>query len=234
MSNNQIAVDGNNNIVLQDVHGSHVYINSDDGVRKLLQEQEGKMQEILSLLKAMKEPPIAQFVQKVDQITNVLDLIDTDMGKAFDELDKVAWGNRRGTYYDLKDEWVDRPQGFSNSNFRSRLKVFVKSYWNTSTTAHVTDQVVAPPISQQNLKAIQKEAKEKIIKGTDMSIKFLEEKLKDGEAKTNLQLLKAEWQEYRKEEMLGLMDFNQKQQRGNTLRYKVMTLIDGLTKEDLI
>lgn len=233
MSNNQISIDGDNNIVLQDVHGSHVYINSDDGVRKLLEEQEGKMQEILSLLKAKNEPRIEQFAQKVDQITNVLDLIDTDMGRAFDELDKIAWGNRRGTYYDLKDEWVDRPQGFSNSNFRSRLKVFVKSHWNMSAPAHNGAQVVIPPPSQQNLKAIQKEAKEKIIKGTDVAIKFLEEKLKEGNAKNSLSLLKAEWQEYRKEEMLGLMDFSQKQLRGNGLRYKVMTLIDDLTEEDL-
>lgn len=234
MSNNQIAVDGNNNIVLQDVHGSHIYINSDDGVRKLLQEHEGKMQEILSLLKAKNEPQIAQFAQKVDQIASILDLIDMDMLAAFNQLDKVAWGNERGTYFDLKREWIDPPNGFSKSSFRSRLKIFVKSYWNTPTSAHVVEPVAVPPIPQQNLKAIQKEAKEKIIKGTDVAIRFLEEKLKDGEAKTNLQLLKAEWQEYRKEEMLGLMDFNQKQQRGNTLRYKVMTLIDGLTEEDLI
>lgn len=232
MSHNKIAVDGNNNIVLQDVHGSHVYINSDDGVRKLIREQEGKIQEILNLLNAKNEPQIQQFTQKVSQIAGVLDLIDTDIEYAFDELDKMDWGNRRGTYYDLKTEWIDPPNGFSKSSFRSRLKVFVKSYWNMSASARVVEPVV-PPLSQQNLKAIQKEAKEKIIKGTDMSIKFLEEKLKDGEAKTNLQLLKAEWQEYRKEEMLGLMDFNQKQQRGNTLRYKVMTLIDGLNENDL-
>lgn len=34
--------------------------------------------------------------------------------------------------------------------------------------------------------------------------------------------------------MDGLIDFSQKQLRGNGLRYKVMTLIDDLTAEDLI
>lgn len=234
-NNNQISIDGNNNIVLQDINGSHIYINSDDGVRKLLQEHEGRMQEILSLLKAKNEPRIEQFAQRVDQIAGVLDLIDRDMLAAFNQLDKVAWGNERGTYFDLKREWIDPPVGFSKTGFRDRLKVFVKMHWNTTTTNYNGDQIVVSfPVSQQNLKAIQKEAKEKIIKGTDVAIKFLEEKLKDGDPKNSLSLLKAEWQEYRKEEMLGLMDFSQKQVRGNGLRYKVMTLIDDLTEEDLI
>lgn len=231
-NNNQIAIDGNNNIVLQDINGSHIYVNSDDGVRKLLREQEGKIQEILNLLKATNEPQIQQFTQKVDQIAGVLDWIDRDMEKAFDELNNVDWGNQRGTYYDLRDQWVNQPIGFSNSSFRSRLKVFVKSNWKMS--APIGAQEVIPPPSQQNLKAIQKEAKEKIIRGTDIAIKFLEEKLNDGETKNSLSLIKAAWQDYRKEEMLGLMDFSQKQQRANTLRYNVMKLIDGLTEDDLV
>lgn len=232
-NNNQISIDGDNNIVLQDINGSHIYINSDDGVRKLIREQEGKIQEILQILQAQNTPQLQPFIQKISQISNILDLIDSDMESAFDELDRMDWGNRKGTYYDLKSEWIDPPMGFSKSSFRSRLKVLVKSYLNTSSSFPVVYPIIVPPPSQQNLKAIQKEAKEKIIKGTDVAIKFLEEKLKEGNAKNSLSLLKAEWQEYRKEEMLGLMDFSQKQLRGNGLRYKVMTLIDDLTEEDL-
>lgn len=141
---------------------------------------------------------------------------------AFELLEQLDWGNRRGTYSDFKIEWVDPPQGFSKSNFRNRLKAFV--------TTFAQSKGVSP---QQNLSAIQKEAKEKIIKGTNLAINFLEEELKSGNAKNFLALIKAEWQQYRKEEMLGSMDFNQKQQRGNTLRYKLITFIDDLKEDDL-
>ena len=129
MPNNHISIDGNNNLVIQDVHGSHIYINSDEGLKKLLKEQSDKLNEIQALLSAHQQQKVQEFGQKVQQIAQVLELIDTDMDAALDELDKVTWGNRKGTYNDLKGEWIDPPMGFSKSHFRSRLKVFVKSYW---------------------------------------------------------------------------------------------------------
>lgn len=55
------------------------------------------------------------------------DLIDNDMDAAFEELEKVDWKNKKGTYVDLRDEWTTRPVGFSPGQFRSRLKLLLKS-----------------------------------------------------------------------------------------------------------
>ena len=129
MPNNHISIDGDNNLVIQDVHGSHIYVNSDEGLKKLLKEQSDKLNEVLQLLQSQNEPQLQQFSQQVQQITQVLDLIDSDMDAAFNALDKVNWGSRKGTYNDLKGEWIEPPIGFSKSQFRSRLKIFVKSYW---------------------------------------------------------------------------------------------------------
>ena len=38
MNSNHISLDGNHNIVIQDIQGSHIYVNSDEGVRQLLAE----------------------------------------------------------------------------------------------------------------------------------------------------------------------------------------------------
>lgn len=55
-------------------------------------------------------------------LEKIKDLIDNDMDAAFEELDKLSWGNHKGLYSDLHKEWVDPPSNFQKSVFRSRLK----------------------------------------------------------------------------------------------------------------
>lgn len=60
-------------------------------------------------------------MRKADLMT----LIDTDIDKAFEILDEIFKSN--GTYNDLSRQYVDRPIGFSLSDFRSRLKRLVNT-----------------------------------------------------------------------------------------------------------
>ena len=141
-------------------------------------------------------------------------------------MDELEWGNHRGSYVQLKHDWIDPPQGTSRNDLRKRFKTLLTLIRDANSTL--------PTPSSEKLKTTQKEIKEKIIRGTDLAIQYLEGKLKEGPTKTNLSLIKAEWQAYRREEMLGLLDFNQKQLKSNTLRVSVMTFIDGLSEEDLL
>lgn len=66
----------------------------------------------------------------VNQLEQILLLIDSDMDAAFDLMDRLEWGNRRGTYNDKKNDWIDQSVGFNKSTFRSQLKTLVKSVFN--------------------------------------------------------------------------------------------------------
>lgn len=62
-----------------------------------------------------------------EHLEQLLDLIDSDMLAAFDLLDKLNWGNHKGTYNDKKAEWIDPGVGFNKSVFRSQLKTLLKT-----------------------------------------------------------------------------------------------------------
>jgi hypothetical protein len=68
---NNITVNGDNNIVIQDVTGSHIYINSDEGVRKLMADFGKEIGEIRVLLKQRQEPVLQQFAEKIYNIANI-------------------------------------------------------------------------------------------------------------------------------------------------------------------
>jgi hypothetical protein len=71
MHTNHISLDGNNNIVIQDAQGSHIYVNSDEGARQLLAEQGDQIKQILEHLQAQAEPVLQQFAQKIYQIGRI-------------------------------------------------------------------------------------------------------------------------------------------------------------------
>jgi cytoskeletal protein RodZ len=58
----------------------------------------------------------------------ILSLIDDDIYKALEELNKIFLG-KNPVYKDLCDELVSQPNNFSSDKFRSRLKVFVNLNW---------------------------------------------------------------------------------------------------------
>lgn len=70
-SNNHIILDGNHNIVIQDAQGSHIYVNSEEGVRQLLAEQGDQIKQVLKLLQAQKDPLLQQFAEKIYQIGKI-------------------------------------------------------------------------------------------------------------------------------------------------------------------
>lgn len=61
-----------------------------------------------------------------NQLEQILSLIDSDMLAAFDLMDKLDWGNQKGTYNDKKEEWIDPVVGFNKTQFRERLKILLK------------------------------------------------------------------------------------------------------------
>lgn len=71
MHSNHISLDGNNNIVIQEAQGSHIYVNSEEGVRQLLAEQGDEIKQILEHLQAQPEPVLQQFAQKIYQIGQI-------------------------------------------------------------------------------------------------------------------------------------------------------------------
>lgn len=68
MPNNSISIDGNNNLVIQGVEGSQVYINSDEGVQRLLQEQGDKIEQILQSLESQPSALSQQWAEKIYNI----------------------------------------------------------------------------------------------------------------------------------------------------------------------
>jgi GTPase SAR1 family protein len=65
---NKIEVNGDNNIVIQDVNGSHIYINSDEGVKQLYEDFKQEINEIKRLLENQQEPVLQQFAEKIYNI----------------------------------------------------------------------------------------------------------------------------------------------------------------------
>ena len=68
MPSNHISIDGNHNLVIQDVQGSHIYVNSDEDVQRLLTEQGDKMDQIMQLLQAERSVLSQQWADKIYNI----------------------------------------------------------------------------------------------------------------------------------------------------------------------
>lgn len=71
----------------------------------------------------------SKIMEEPNKKEEAINLIDEDIEEAFDILDDVDWGNKKGTYNDLCTEYEDRPGNFQLSTFRSKLKRFVKRHW---------------------------------------------------------------------------------------------------------
>lgn len=71
MNNNDIFIDGNNNIVIQDINGSHIYLNSDEDVKRLLDEHKDKIDHIIDLLRSHPSTNSQQFANKIFQIRSI-------------------------------------------------------------------------------------------------------------------------------------------------------------------
>ena len=67
-SSKPISIDGNHNLVIQDVQGSHIYLNSDEGVQRLLTEQGDKIEKILQSLQAEHSAWSQQWADKIYNI----------------------------------------------------------------------------------------------------------------------------------------------------------------------
>jgi hypothetical protein len=164
---------------------------------------------------------------------NILNLIDTDMDAAFDALDQLDWGNKRGTYFDLKNEWSDRPNNFSKGDFRSKLKTLVKTSFSHIQTQSRT--LIEPDLQiDQNLGAVKKTAKEKLIRDLAAAVQYLETHLKeDSSSKNTLLLMQGELSNLKRQEMLGLMSFDQITLSKNQLRARLLSLIDGIEADEI-
>lgn len=68
---NKIEVNGNNNIIIHDIVGSHIYINSDEGAKQLYIDFKQEIGEIRALLKQRKEPILQQFAEKIYNIAKI-------------------------------------------------------------------------------------------------------------------------------------------------------------------
>ncbi len=164
---------------------------------------------------------------------NILQLIDTDMDAAFDALDQLNWGNKRGMYLGLKDQWIDPPNNFSKSDFRSRLRTLVKTIVSNIETQ--SRSLIEPdPQSDPNLGIVKKTAKEKLIRDFADAIKYLETKVQpDSTSKNTLLLMQGELSNLKRQEMLGLMSFDQITLSKNQLRARLLSLIDGIEADEL-
>lgn len=77
-----------------------------------------------TLSKEESSPTSNQKYNGLSKLETLLYLIDTDIDKAFDELDKVF--EIKGIYKDLSNEFFSRPNNFSINTFRSKLRRFTK------------------------------------------------------------------------------------------------------------
>jgi hypothetical protein len=75
-------------------------------------------------LKREKPAEVPPANKSLDELVT---LIETDMRAAFQELDKISWGNSIGLYNDLKSEFMNQPVGFNRSIFRDRLVVLAET-----------------------------------------------------------------------------------------------------------
>lgn len=71
MKINRISVDGNNNVVIQDVTGSHIYVNNNEDALRLCQEFRNDLVEIRRSLKGLNNPDASQFAEKIYEIANI-------------------------------------------------------------------------------------------------------------------------------------------------------------------
>jgi hypothetical protein len=68
---NKLEVSGNNEIVIQDVSGTHVYANSDGGAKQLISDFRQEIGEIRTFLKQSREPILQQFAEKIYNISKI-------------------------------------------------------------------------------------------------------------------------------------------------------------------
>jgi Caspase domain/Effector-associated domain 11 len=191
---------------------------------------------------AALDPHTRSLLNPNPDMDNILNLIDSDMLGAFDALDQIDWGNKKGQYLDLKEQWIDPPNNFSKSDFRSRLKVLVKSTFRgnqVSPRSRVDSggQGSDPKGAggESNLNQIKKTAKEKLIRDFADAIKYLETQLQpDNTSKNTLLLMQGELSNLKRQEMLGLMSFDQITLSKNQLRARLLSLIDGIEAEEII
>lgn len=74
-------------------------------------------------------------------LKEIKELIGNDIDKAFDELDDI-FGKSNGVYNDLSREYVSRPENFSMSSFRSKLKRCVHLHFINEKNLNVTHPYV--------------------------------------------------------------------------------------------
>jgi Caspase domain/Effector-associated domain 11 len=85
-----------------------------------------------------------------------------------------------------------------------------------------------------NLNQIKKTAKEKLIQNLANAVQYLESQLKeDSSSKNTLLLMQGELSNLKRQEMLGLMSFDQITLSRNQLRARLLSLIDGVEAEEL-
>jgi hypothetical protein len=96
-------VTGNDNIVISGVTGSQISIGRTD----------------------LDRNPKPSENLKASSTEQIFKLIDEDIDAAFDKLDEIFL-HKNAHYLDLSKEYSEQPTHFSISNFRSRLKRFVK------------------------------------------------------------------------------------------------------------
>ena len=94
-----ITVNGSGNTIISGLSGSNLSLNT------------------------VSSPPT---VAKPDRSTILDHINNDDLQGAFDLLDLVTFGNFKGSYIQLKKEFVDMPVGDNRTNLRDRLSVFVK------------------------------------------------------------------------------------------------------------
>lgn len=78
-----------------------------------------------------KEAKEGAFIQETKQ--RLLNMIDTDLDGALDEMGKLDWGNDLANYNDKRNDWIDQPNGFNKSNYRSQLKTLLKKHFSKMT-----------------------------------------------------------------------------------------------------
>ena len=102
-ASNFIRVTGNGNTIISGVSGSN-----------------------LNLHTSGNSPTSPPAPTKPDHVIILAKLDDGDWMDAFELLDQVDWGSFRGSYIQLKNEYVDMPVGVNRAGLRDRLKVFIK------------------------------------------------------------------------------------------------------------
>lgn len=104
------------------VYDEPILVKPNVGERPDFDELRGRTPQVPIVQPVTTSPPQPEKTMDKDEI---LKLIDVNIELALKELYKTL-GNTNGTFNDLNDEYIDPPNNFSLSRFRSRLKSFVR------------------------------------------------------------------------------------------------------------